>query len=213
MKLQISVDLLCLEQAITLLQDVAPFVDIIEVGSALLKQQGVTAIAAVKEKFPDKLIAANMKIVSAGGLEADMAFRAGASFTNVLAIASDSTIAGALSSARKYQRTIVADMMLISDVDLARRARELQVMGIDHFMVYCDLDDHLRSLTPETMARLTSLRQLTSVVLIAAGNINQKVIAQLKTLDVEIGIFGSVIYASPFPKEVARKLRQAIDHI
>lgn len=44
MKIQVSVDLLSLEQAMNLLQEVAPFIDIIEAGTPLIKQEGLKTI-------------------------------------------------------------------------------------------------------------------------------------------------------------------------
>ncbi|MEB3355291.1 MAG: orotidine 5'-phosphate decarboxylase / HUMPS family protein [Synechococcales bacterium] len=211
MQLQISVDLLSLDQALSVLQSVAPFVDIIEAGAVLIKQQGIETVSVFKKAFPEKLISAHMKTVCHGGLEANMAFQAGADFTTVLAVASNSTIAGALSSARKHNRTIVADMRLVPN--LKKRAKELEEMGVTHLMLNCNLEDDFRSLTAETIKSLASLRQSTSATLMAAGAINYHVIPQLKTLGVDIAVFGAVIYASSSAREVARQIRQVTNQV
>ena len=49
MKLQVSVDLLSLEQAMNLLKEVAPYVDIIEAGTPLIKQEGLKVLSTFKE--------------------------------------------------------------------------------------------------------------------------------------------------------------------
>jgi 3-hexulose-6-phosphate synthase len=68
MKLQVSVDLLSLEQAIKLLKDVVDYVDIIEAGTPLIKQEGLKVVETFKQSFPNKLIFADMKTMDAGGL-------------------------------------------------------------------------------------------------------------------------------------------------
>jgi len=66
---------------------VAPFVDIIEAGTPLIKQEGLRIISILKECFPEKLILADMKTMDAGGLEAKLAYDAGADLVTVLAVA------------------------------------------------------------------------------------------------------------------------------
>lgn len=209
MKLQLSVDLLSLEQAMNLLQNVANFFDILEVGTSLIKQEGMAAVTAFKKKYPNKLISANMKTIDIGGLEAEMAFRAGADFTTVLGIASDATIAGAIASAQKHKRWVVADLMLIQDLE--KRSKDLQALGVNYLTVHCQLDEQSRFLASETIDSLGTLHQATLVPLIATGGINQRTIQQLKSLNVEISTVGAVVYASSFSKEIAAQLRRAID--
>jgi 3-hexulose-6-phosphate synthase len=94
MKLQVSVDLVSLEQALNLLAEVAPYVDIIEAGTPLIKQEGLQVVTIFKQAYPDKLIFADMKTMDAGELKAELAFQAGSDITTVLAIANDATITG-----------------------------------------------------------------------------------------------------------------------
>jgi 3-hexulose-6-phosphate synthase len=87
MKLHVAVDLHTLEKAIAMVHKVAPFVDIIEAGTPLIKQEGLRIISILKECFPEKLILADMKTMDAGGLEAKLAYDAGADLVTVLAVA------------------------------------------------------------------------------------------------------------------------------
>lgn len=68
MKLQVSVDLLSLEQAMNLLEEVAPYVDVIEAGTPLIKQEGLKGVETFKKFYPDKLVFADMKTMDAGAL-------------------------------------------------------------------------------------------------------------------------------------------------
>lgn len=209
MKLQISIDLLSLEQSLNLLQDIAPFVDIIEVGSSLIKQEGIRSANVIKDKFPDKLLAVDMRTVASGGMEAEMAFRSGADFTTILAVSEDSTFTGALAVARKYNRYVVADMMLVKEPK--SRAQELASLGVHYLAVHCCLDNQLHALHPETTEILTSLSEINSVKLIARDNMNQYTVQQLKSLGVDISVFGAIVYASASPREAVIQIRRAID--
>ena len=75
---------------------VAPEVDIIEIGTPLCKAAGVEAIRSMREICPDKLILADFKTPDVGGLEATMAFDAGADMLTVIGGAALPTVEQAL---------------------------------------------------------------------------------------------------------------------
>lgn len=124
MKLQVAIDLLSTADALKLLQKVAPYVDIIELGTPLIKQQGLSVVTNVKAAYPDKLVFADMKTMDAGELEANLAFEAGADIMTVLASAGDSTIAGAVKAGKAHGKSVVADMIGVADK--AARLQELK---------------------------------------------------------------------------------------
>src|SRR5665647_3130791 len=94
-KLQVAIDLLTTQQALALAAKIAPYIDIIELGTPLIKNEGIAVVAAMKQAHPDKLVFADLKTMDAGELEADIAFKAGADLVTVLGAAGDATIAGA----------------------------------------------------------------------------------------------------------------------
>ena len=100
MKLQVAMDLLTVEDALSLAGKVAEYVDIIELGTPLIKAAGLSAVTAVKAAHPDKIVFADMKTMDAGELEAEIAFKAGADLVSVLGSADDSTIVGAIKADR-----------------------------------------------------------------------------------------------------------------
>jgi 3-hexulose-6-phosphate synthase len=99
MKLQFAMDTLTTEAALELAAAAAPHVDIIELGTPLIKSAGLSAITAIKDAHPDKIVFADLKTMDAGELEADIAFQAGADLVTVLGVAGDSTIVGAVKAA------------------------------------------------------------------------------------------------------------------
>jgi 3-hexulose-6-phosphate synthase len=139
MKLQVSVDLVSLEQALNLLDEVAPYVDIIEAGTPLIKQEGLQVVKVFKQTYGDKLIFADMRTMDAGELEAELAFQAGADITTVLASANDATIAGAIKAAQKYGKTVTADTIGVQN--RLQRATELKKLGIQSLELHWGLDE------------------------------------------------------------------------
>ena len=72
-KVQISIDCETLEEAMKIADaSVEAGADILEVGTPLLLGEGVHAIRAIRKKYPDKPIVADVKIMDAGYAEAKM---------------------------------------------------------------------------------------------------------------------------------------------
>ena len=83
--LQIAMDYITLPPALAMAVKVAPEVDIIEIGTPLCKAVGLDGIRAMRDLVgPNKLILADFKSPDVGGLEAKMAFDAGADMMTVI---------------------------------------------------------------------------------------------------------------------------------
>jgi hypothetical protein len=104
-------DVLTTADALALAGKVAEHVDIIELGTPLIKAEGMRAVTAIKEAHPDKIVFADLKTMDAGELEADIAFTAGADLVTVLGTAGDSTIVGAVKAATKHGKGVVVDLI------------------------------------------------------------------------------------------------------
>ncbi|MCY7288092.1 MAG: orotidine 5'-phosphate decarboxylase, partial [Cryobacterium sp.] len=61
MKLQVAMDVLTTDAALELAAKVAPYVDIIELGTPLIKAEGLRAVTAIKAAHPDKTVFADLK--------------------------------------------------------------------------------------------------------------------------------------------------------
>src|SRR5512145_239159 len=90
--LQLALDYISLPPALVMASLVAPEVDIIEIGTPLCKAAGLEAIRSVRELCPDKLILADFKTPDVGGIEATMAFDAGADMITVIGGAALATV-------------------------------------------------------------------------------------------------------------------------
>jgi 3-hexulose-6-phosphate synthase len=204
MKLQVALDLLSIADALTLLRSVAPYVDVIEAGTPLIKQEGLRAVTLLKAAYPDKLVFADMKTMDAGELEADIAFKAGADMTTVLGMAADSTIQGAITAAQRHGRTVVADMIGVAD--RVARARELKTLGVQMIELHTGLD--------EQAARHYSLDEMllagkaAGIEFSVAGGIDAKRLPAVKAAGAAIAVAGAAIYGAADPAAVARELHR-----
>lgn len=121
-KLQLALDDVLLEDALELVQSVAGFVDVIEIGTPLIEREGMRAVRALRQSCPDKEILADTKIMDAGEYAAAIAFEAGADYCTVLGCTDLITIGGCLKAAEKFGRKAVVDMICVDDIEARAQA-------------------------------------------------------------------------------------------
>ena len=206
--LQVALDLVELDRAIQIAKEaVEGGVDWIEVGTPLIKSEGMDAIRRLREEFPDKKILADMKTIDTGALEVEMAGKSGANVVMILALSDDSTLQEAIRAARKYGVEVMAD--LINTPDPLQRAKELEEMGIDYINVHVGIDQQM--VGKETSDLLKKIVDEVNIPLAVAGGLDAVTAAECVTLGADIVIVGSNIVKSADVRESARKIRRAID--
>ena len=90
--LQVALDLLELKRAVEIAREaVEGEVDWIEIGTPLIKSEGMDAIRTIKREFKDHKIVADMKTIDTGALEVEMAAKSGADIVIILALSDNST--------------------------------------------------------------------------------------------------------------------------
>lgn len=207
-KLQISLDLVNLDQALELVERTQSCLDIVEVGTPLALREGVSAITALKTRFPTLLILADYKIVDGGFYEADMAFRAGADIVTVLGVASDATITGALKTAREHGGQIMLDLLGLELNESI--VAHLDGLGADYLCVHTAIDDQQSGSSPlDDLEKVNRLLQKSRLAV--AGGLNESNLARVIPYRPAIVIVGGGITRSGDPAEAAVRVRKIMD--
>ena len=206
MKLQVAMDVLTVEAALDLAGKVAEHVDIIELGTPLVKNAGLGAVTAVKTAHPDKIVFADMKTMDAGELEAEIAFAAGADLVSVLGSADDSTIAGAVKAAKAHNKGIVVD--LIGVQDKVTRAKEARALGAKFIEFHAGLDEQAKP--GYNLDVLLNAGEEARVPFSVAGGVNLSTIEAVQRAGADVAVVGGSIYSADDPAVAAKELRAAI---
>jgi 3-hexulose-6-phosphate synthase len=206
MKLQFAIDTLSTEKALELAAAAAAHVDILELGTPLIKSEGLSAITALKEAHPDKIIFADLKTMDAGELEADIAFGAGADLVTVLGAADDSTIAGAVKAAKKHGKGIVVDLIGVSDK--AARAQQVIGLGAAFVEMHAGLDEQAQD--GYSLDSLLRDGEASGVPFSVAGGVNAGSIEAVQAAGATIAVAGSAIYSADNVGDAAAALRAKI---
>ncbi|MGB9133348.1 MAG: 3-hexulose-6-phosphate synthase [Methanosarcina sp.] len=206
--IQVALDLLELDRSVEIAKEaIEGGADWIEIGTPLVKSEGMDAIRTMRKAFPDRTILADMKTVDTGAMEVEMAAKAGADVVIVLGSADDSTVLDALRSAHKYGVRLMAD--LISAPDPVKRAVELEALGVDYVNVHIGIDQQMIGKTPISLLR--EISEKVSIQLAVAGGLDASSAAQAIKAGARIVIVGGNITRSDNVTEAARKIRESVD--
>lgn len=207
-KLQVAIDLLTTEAALELASKVAPYVDIIELGTPLIKAEGLKVITAMKSAHPDKLVFADMKTPDAGALEAEMAFNAGADLVTVMGAVDDATIKGAIETAKRLGKQVVVDTIGVQD--RVKRAKEVTEFGVAFVELHAGLDE--QALPGYSVQTLINEGIEAKVPFSVAGGVNINTIRDVVAAGAEVVVAGGAIYGAEDPAAAAKALKEAINN-
>ncbi|EMH4163738.1 orotidine 5'-phosphate decarboxylase [Pluralibacter gergoviae] len=208
MKLQVALDLLSTRDAKNLLNDIAPWVDIIEVGTPLVKIEGLSVLREIKASWPDKFLFADLKTMDAGALEAELAFDAGADAVSVLAVAADQTIAGAVNAAAKKGKSVVVDLIGVPPKQRLARIVELQKLGVETVELHAGLDEQAQE--GYSLPALLATIEGTDVKFAVAGGITLDTVDIVAASGAETAVVGGGIYNAKDPAAAAKSLKEKI---
>ena len=206
-KLQVAIDLLKIEDAIALATKVAPYVDIIELGTPLIKSEGLSGIRKMKDAFPDKLVLADFKTADAGELEAGMAFGAGADYVTILGTTGDSTIAGAVKAAVANGKGVVVDTIGVKD--RVKRAKEAIALGAEFVELHAGLDEQAED--GYSIQVLIDEAARAGVKVSIAGGVNSSSITAVKQSGAIVAVAGAAIYGAKDPAQAAKELKELLN--
>ena len=206
--LQLALDFLDLERAIRVAElAVEGGVDWIEAGTPLIKSEGLDAVRALRAKFPDHKIVADMKTADAGRVEMEAAAKAGADFAIVLGAASESTVRESIEVGRHYGLGIGVDILGIADPEpLVERMAD---WGVAFLCVHCPIDAQMRGGNPFDI--LGRLAKVTQIPLAAAGGLNSETAPKAAAAGAAIVVVGGAIIKADDPARATADIRKAID--
>jgi 3-hexulose-6-phosphate synthase/6-phospho-3-hexuloisomerase len=207
--LQVALDILELKRALQIAQEsLDGGSDWIEIGTPLIKSEGMQAIRSMRDRFPDTILVADMKIADTGTLEVEMAAKAGANIVCVLADADNSVIAEAVRASRLYGIRIMADLINVKDP--VSRAGELEAMGIDILCAHVGIDQQMMG--KSSLDLLASLSDQVHIPLAIAGGIDAAGAGDAVRSGADIVIVGGWIVRSADVTGSTKKIRSAMDN-
>ena len=211
-KVQLSLDLQTLADAMPTAEiAVRAGVDWLEVGTPLILGEGLHAVVALHRQYPDHPIVADLKTMDAGYLEAEMMFKAGASFVVVMGQAHDHTIKEAVRAARAYGRYVMGDVMLCPDK--VAMARKMEAMGVDVVVVHTGLDERHSEEGKSPLDDLAKVRPTVKLPLQAVGGLSIEQAAQCPALGASLVVIGAPLAVAEYELKPGADAKQLFETI
>lgn len=206
MKIQLALDRMTIEEAISMARAVRDFVDWIEVGTSLIKEFGIDSIKEIKKAFPEKIVVADIKTIDNANYEFEMCFKAGADVATVMGVSPLVTIHSCFAVAEKMNKKVMIDLLNTSD----EQKESLLQFKEGVFCYHVSKDQ--QEMNGE---RLLGWEVPTdfSVTIALAGGITQKSIRDLSTFHPSVIIVGSAITKAIDPRDAAFEFKNIIEQL
>ena len=146
---QVSLDVTTIQEALSLAEGaVRAGIDWLEAGTPLLLGEGLHAVTALRKRFPDHPIVADLKTMDGAGLETQMMVDAGASYVVIMSQAHWASMTEMTKVAHTAGVKVMADVLGAPDKPAA--ARRMQELGADWIIVHTGFDErrHVSGLSP-----------------------------------------------------------------
>ncbi|MCK5547413.1 MAG: orotidine 5'-phosphate decarboxylase [Thermoplasmata archaeon] len=205
--LQVALDFIHLERALKALDEaVKGGVDWIEVGTPLIKSEGMDAIRKIKKRYPGHTVVADLKTMDVGGVEVEMASKSGADIVVVMGVSDDGTIEEAVKTSRRYGSKVMVDLMGVEDK--AGRAKEAERMGVDYLCVHVSIDAQMIGKKP--LQELRKVAKVAGIPVGVAGGMNSETVAQALVAGASIIIVGGAIIKASNVTSAVKGIKEAM---
>ena len=194
---QISLDVTSIPEAVEMAEmAVRAGVDWIEAGTPLVIAEGMHGVRALRERFPDKPLVADLKTMDGGGLEVEIMARAGATHVVVMGQAEPETVELVVRAGRELGVEVMGDNLGMPDP--VAGARLLEEMGCDYVIHHIGYD--YRTLRQERgqsfetpLDRLREVAAAVDIPVQAVGGLDLEQAAQAPAWGAPIVVIGAPI--------------------
>ncbi|MDW4511141.1 3-hexulose-6-phosphate synthase [Priestia megaterium] len=207
MELQLALDLVNISEAKEVVQEVQEYIDIVEIGTPVVINEGLKAVKEIKEAFPSLKVLADLKIMDAGAYEVMKASEAGASIITILGATDDSTIKGAVEEAKKQGTQILVDMINVKNLE--QRAKEVDALGVDYICVHTGYDLQAEGETPFDQLQ-TIKRVVKNAKTAVAGGIKLNTLPEIVQSQPDLVIVGGGITSEKDKRNVAEEMKKVV---
>lgn len=210
MKLQMALDRITLERALELVELAGDFVDVIEVGTSLIKDFGMRAVRELRAYAPGHVLLADVKTMDEGEYEFAAAYRAGADMATVMGAASIDTIAACHRVATDEGKSTVIDLLETS----GEKIQQLEKFQDAIFCIHLPKDG--KQVRGEGVIRGGIMKKVEDFCenhpainrIAVAGGVQPEHIRLLRRYPVEVCVVGSAITSASDVRMAAARFQE-----
>ncbi|MCF6159257.1 MAG: bifunctional hexulose-6-phosphate synthase/ribonuclease regulator [wastewater metagenome] len=203
---QVALDFVDLHRAVKVAREaIEGGVDWLEIGTPLIKSEGMNAVRHLRKLFPGVTLVADMKIMDAGRAEVEMAAKAGANIAVVMGEASDATIRECIQAGKNYGIKICVDFINTHENE---RVMNGEKWGADYISIHTAIDEQMSGKTP--VGILQEICSQVKIPVAVAGGINSENVIDMVNAGASIVIVGGYITKSKNARVATESIKDAI---
>lgn len=202
MQLQLALDRISIDQAIDVARQTEAYIDIIEVGTSLIKDYGLRSVREIKKAFPNHIVLADIKTIDEGAYEFHAAFKAGADMATVMAAASIETLEACYQVSRELGKQMMIDIL----EEGKEKINRLKTMDQAIFCIHASTDQSEKNVLSKLIQFKYDHPTLNTLAI--AGGITLEDINGFKNEDIHIAIIGSSITKARYPDKAAQQFHE-----
>ncbi len=206
--LQVAMDFTDIYSALRLISRLHDLsIDIYEVGTPLIKSEGIKSLGIIRELVNESLVLADMKTVDTGSLEVKLAASNGADAVSVLASANNEVILSAINEGNVLGVDVVVDT--IGRLNPVNSIIDVLPLGARIFNVHVAIDVQIATgkTIADSLKLVDDIKGLSKDIIISvSGGVKPQHISELIKHNVDIIVMGSAITKSPNPAEVVKEV-------
>ncbi|WNB91158.1 3-hexulose-6-phosphate synthase [Bacillus sp. NEB1478] len=196
MNIQLALDRLSIEEAISITRKAEPYIDWIEVGTSLIKEFGMESVRSIRKAFPDKTIVADMKTFDNATYEFELCFEAGADVATVMGAAPSVSIEACLGVAERHGKQVMIDLLNTSPQQIA------SLSEYENAILCAHLSKDQQESGKEVRLHIPSFSNKNSKLAVAGG-ISVDTFSEIAKLNPYVVIIGSAITKTEDPEKAA----------
>lgn len=207
-KLQVALDVFTTTDALRILEDVADYVDIIEIGTPLCIAEGATATREIKNHYPNKTVFSDIKVMDGGSDCPRSVVEAGCDMYSVLAAADDNTVKEAIKLGHDNEVMVLVDFCNVNN--MSKRATEIDSFAPDYLCCHVGYGRQELGVDPVNELRQLEIAKTPKAI---AGGIKLSTFQDALNSTAEVIIVGGGIVRAENRIDTAKAMRRMIDEL
>lgn len=204
MKIQVAIDRVTLEQAKRLTEELNT-ADIIEIGTSLTKDYGLTCVHELLPHKGTAKLLADIKTIDEGAYEFQQYFEAGADILTVMGASAVATLDSCYEVTQRYGKEMLIDLLECSDEKIARISHYPKAIYSLHFSSDAGGEHDVVKELQQFIQKYPKIKRLA-----LAGGLTEASLKALKNTPLEIGIVGGAVTKADDPKKTLNRMIEVI---
>lgn len=200
---QVAIDVLKIDHALRIAEAAAKAgADWLEAGTPLITFEGVRAIGAIAERFPELPVLADYKAMDGVAKYVRETANQGGKIATVCSVAADASIRAAVAAGRECGVAVVSDLYAAPDVPA--RARQIAALGLDSVYVHYGADQRNEDPDRDPLLDLPGTLAAVSIP-VGVGTFSAEDGARAFTAGAAIAAIGVPLINAPNPEAALRE--------